>query len=50
MLLLLLLMMMMMMMMMMICVEKPIQSVHITSPFIRYQPPLTESSVSDKYV
>ena len=33
-----------------VCAEKPIQSVHITSPFIRYQPPLTESSVSDKCV
>jgi len=32
------------------CVEKPIQSVHITSPFISYQPPITESSTSDKCV
>jgi len=32
------------------CVEKPIQSVHITSPFISYQPPLIETTESDKCV
>jgi len=33
-----------------VCVEKPIQSVHITSPFISYQPPHTDDSTSDKSV
>jgi len=31
-----------------VCVEKPIQSVHITSPFICYHLPEMEGFASDK--